>query len=153
MSGLGAGGYLPVECRAASRPDLPWIVNHLVDNGLPADDVEALLDTFVVAHTDGDIIGAACLEPHGLVGLLRSMVVEANHRNLGVAHSLWHSVQSLAQQRGITELYLLTETAESFFGKLGFKKIARKAAPEAIRNSRQFAEQCHVSAVLMQREV
>lgn len=142
-----------LECRSATAQDLPWIVNQLHHNNLPADDVDGFLGTFVVAEDFGNRVGVAGLEPHGRVALLRSMVVTPDHRRAGVGRVLWQAMEALACRLNMVELYLLTETAESFFSNLGFVTIPRTTAPEAIRNTRQFAQLCPASATLMQRSL
>ena len=142
-----------LECRSATAQDLPWIVSQLHHNNLPADDVKGFLGTFVVAEDFGNRVGVAGLEPHGRVALLRSMVVTPEHRRAGVGRGLWQAMEALSCRLNILELYLLTETAESFFSNLGFVTILRDTAPEAIRNTRQFAQLCPASATLMRRSL
>jgi amino-acid N-acetyltransferase len=44
---------------------------------------------------------------------------------------------------------LLTTTAEDFFRALGYARIARELAPEAIRTTREFSSLCPASSVVM----
>ena len=46
-------------------------------------------------------------------------------------------------------MFLLTTTAESYFGKRGYSTTSREAVPEAIRNTKEFASVCPSSAVVM----
>ncbi|MDH3688195.1 MAG: arsenic resistance N-acetyltransferase ArsN2 [Gammaproteobacteria bacterium] len=133
--------------------DLPRIIALLAASGLPTDDVHACLPTMRVVQDSGRLIGVVGLEPYGRIGLLRSLVVSLEYRNRGVAQKLWGQIKTLALELEIADIYLLTETAESFFGTLGFVTIARDAAPQPIRESRQFTELCPASAVLMRQSL
>ncbi len=50
---------------------------------------------------------------------------------------------------GVRSLFLLTTTAEEFFGQRGYARVARESAPETIRSTREFADICPASSVLM----
>jgi GNAT superfamily N-acetyltransferase len=52
-------------------------------------------------------------------GLLRSVVVEPTVRGTGIGATLVDSSEILARDLGINELYLLTETAETWFENRG----------------------------------
>jgi len=62
--------------------------------------------------------------------------------------SIVEIVQASAQ-----DVYLLTETAESFFVRLGFEPISREEAPADIRASEEFRCLCPESAAFMRRSV
>jgi amino-acid N-acetyltransferase len=51
--------------------------------------------------------------------------------------------------KGVREGYLLTETAEGFFAKLGFQRIERQAVPIVIRETEQFRTECSETAICM----
>jgi amino-acid N-acetyltransferase len=55
----------------------------------------------------------------------------------------------LAEDRGIGDVYLLTETAERFFPRFGFTRQERATAPEEVRHSVEFRLACPESAVMM----
>ena len=80
---------------------------------------------------------------------LRSLAVRPERRGEGIASDLVSSLLSRAHELGLRELYLLTESAADFFAARGFEAIARDAAPEEIRQTREFREQCPESATLM----
>jgi amino-acid N-acetyltransferase len=58
-----------------------------------------------------------------------------------------------AARQHLEAVYLLTETAPDFFGKMGFRRIDRTSAPPAIQGSSEFAVLCRDSAVAMTREL
>ena len=136
------------------RPDdLPAIRRLLSDANLPVDGVDALIDNFVVARPAAQPasppLGAGAVEDCGHAGLLRSVIVHPDARGLGIGHVLTNALIRAAGERGLEALYLLTETAESFFERAGFEAIAREDAPESIRGTDEFRSLCPESAVLM----
>jgi amino-acid N-acetyltransferase len=54
-----------------------------------------------------------------------------------------------ARSKGVTDLYLLTTTAEGFFERLGYRRVVRENAPEAIRQTKEFSGLCSSSAAFM----
>jgi N-acetylglutamate synthase-like GNAT family acetyltransferase len=54
---------------------------------------------------------------------------------------------------GSVRAFLLTTSAAPFFESLGFARIDRTAAPEAILRTRQAASICPASAVLMVKDL
>ena len=137
--------------RPASPSDLPAISALLATAKLPAADVAEHLGNFVVAESGGAIVGVAGLEIHESLALLRSLAVSTSHQRHGLATSLCDLLEAEAARRGIEYLYLLTETAASFFSKRGYAAISRDNAPPEIAASKEFSEFCPQSAVFMRR--
>jgi N-acetylglutamate synthase-like GNAT family acetyltransferase len=53
------------------------------------------------------------------------------------------------RDRGITHVFLFTETAHAFFAHLGFVPVDRDALPTPVRTSPHAAEECAVTATAM----
>ena len=104
-----------------------------------------------MAREGGEVVGAAAVEPYGPAGLLRSVVVEPALRGTGIGGTLVDSSESLARDLGIDELYLLTETAETWFARRGYSAIERDDVPEPVRGSIEFTTACSTTAVAMWR--
>jgi amino-acid N-acetyltransferase len=118
----------------------------LTSTGLPTGGLEHHLATTLVARDGGGIVGSVALEVYGADALLRSLAVSRERRNEGLGQSLTASALDLARSRGVERVYLLTETAASFFRRLGFRDVARADMPEGIRGSLEFARLCPASA-------
>ena len=96
-------------------------------------------------------------EPEGIVGLevfntvalLRSLAVVSSRRGAGLGSKLLAHAENYARNLGIKSLYLLTNTAESFFEHRGYQSTTRDDAPSAIRETKEFSEICPVSSVFM----
>jgi N-acetylglutamate synthase-like GNAT family acetyltransferase len=143
----------PVMFRAARRTDLEAIRSLLADAGLPPDGVAERLATFLVADLEGAVVAVGGLEVSAPVALLRSVVVSPDRRCRGVGASLCSRLLDGARALGVQRCYLLTETAEAFFERLGFETAPREQAPEAIRSTDEFARLCPESARLMTRSL
>ena len=108
------------------------------------------LEHFLVAKAkDGSVIGAVGVELYQDVGLLRSLVVHPAYQGKGLGKWLTREVESIAQQRSIKTLFLLTTTAAEFFPKLGYQVIQRDRAPMSIAKTEEFKTICPVSAVCL----
>lgn len=122
----------------------------LQEAGLPIEDLEpSVLWGFLVARRVGEPVGAAGLECHGGVALLRSVVVDEPLRGTGLGKRLVAAAEKRARGLGINDLYLLTTTAPRFFASLGYVPADREDAPEAIRQTAQFSQLCPSSSAFM----
>jgi amino-acid N-acetyltransferase len=137
------------QLRAATAADLPAMEALLAAEGLPTEGVAENIMHFQVMDHGNGVIAIAGIEPHGASALLRSVVVAPEHRDRGLARRLTEGMVRHARALGHDSLYLLTTDADRYFGGLGFTPIERDQAPDPIRNSRQYREQCPDTAVLM----
>jgi amino-acid N-acetyltransferase len=123
-------------------------------NDLPLDGLELALPLSVVARESaGEVVGCAAVEPYGTAGLLRSVCVTESHRSSGLGRSLVAAVEGLAAGRGISELFLLTETASGWFPRLGYGPAARADAPDNMAASPEFVSACPVSAAVLRKRL
>jgi amino-acid N-acetyltransferase len=111
------------------------------------------LASFVVAESEGKLVGVAGLEVCCNNALLRSVAVDPAWRGRGVGRQLVERVIAAAESRGIRALYLLTTTAEHYFPSFGFTRTTREAVPEEVRATAEFQGACPASAVVMAREL
>jgi amino-acid N-acetyltransferase len=118
---------------------------------LPVDDLPVVLDNFIVAIDNNEVIGVAGLELYGNYGLLRSVAVDKGQRGKGIAAQLLNRIEAIATNKGLEELYLLTETAAEYFNNKGYEHIARMDIPEEIKESSQFRHICPESAIAMKK--
>jgi amino-acid N-acetyltransferase len=133
--------------------DKPAIVALLKANDLPLDGLEAALRIFVVAREDGDVVGCAGVEPYGTAGLLRSVCVADSRRSTGLGRSLVAEVETLAASAGISELFLLTDTAADWFPRLGYVAAVRDDAPADMAASPEFVTACPVGAAVLRKRL
>lgn len=138
-------------CSPATPDDHDAVCRLLDAHGLPFADVAPHLPGFLVARRGSAIVGVVGLEPHGTGGLLRSLCVATTDRGRGLAAALCDRIEDQADVLGLTDLYLLTTTAEGYFTRRGYTVVARDAVPAAIAATSQFASLCPSSAICMHR--
>ena len=85
--------------------------------------------------------------------LFRSMLVQPDARKRGYGSLIWNEAKSKLKEMGVRNVYLLTDTATSFFEKQGFVIVDRNSAPEAIAKTTEFIEFCPDSSVCMKIEI
>jgi len=139
------------DIRPARSGDLAGIERLLTAAHLPLAGVAEALQGFVVAESDGAIVGTAALELCRDNALLRSVAVAPEWRSRGLGRALVTRVIADAEAQGIRALYLLTTTAEHYFPSFGFQQIAREEVPSAVQATEEFAGACPASAVVMCR--
>jgi glycerol-1-phosphatase len=129
----------PARFRPATPGDLPGINELLSSSGLKPDGLEDRLDGTVVC-TDDEQTGAfpatarlEALGPGDPSGILRSVAVRQDLRGQGLGLLAAASAIRTADRRGISHVYLFTETAERFFERLGFVAVPRHQLPLTVR--------------------
>lgn len=126
----------------------------LVECGLPVSDITPAAPlSFFGVRSGGALVGVVGLEMHLPFAMLRSLAVAPAFRSSGIGRKLVAFVESVAANRGITELFLLTTTAKEFFLGLGFSPATRAAAPPAIQNTPQFSGLCPSSSAFLYKHV
>ncbi len=134
---------------AAQETDLPAILALLEKSGLPQDGLSDYMATTLVAREDHTIVGSAALELYGTVALLRSVAVADPLRGQGLGQQLTKEALKLAEQHGVTLVYLLTETASGFFPRFGFRPIPRSEVAPAVHASTEWTTACPDTAQAM----
>jgi amino-acid N-acetyltransferase len=118
-------------------------------SNLPTQDCAAQAQNFYGIFDGDDLIAAGGLEPAADYVLLRSVVVKKQYRASGLARSISKYLISLAEAEGKKAVYLLTETAETYFESLGFSSVDREQVPLEITQTRQFTSLCPDTARCM----
>ena len=142
-----------MRLRSAAATDVSRLTNFLENNSLTTVGVRECLENFLIAYDDrASWIGVAGYEMYGKSALLRSVAVDKGSRRLGVGRALVEQVLANVGKRGVRTVYLLTDTAEEYFARLGFERIDRRHVDEAVRASPEFGE-CCISAQLMRKSL
>ena len=151
MSKLAARS--PIRIDVATGEDQGAICALLSGYKLPTTDLEKTRPWFVVAREGADIVGAGALETCGSIGLVRSIAVHARLRGTGLGRALVERLENRARELRLAELVLLTETAKTFFEKLGYRVIDRQSAPKAVQDSEEFRSLCPQSAICLSKRL
>ncbi len=129
------------------------IILLLQSAGLPVEDLTNGLQNFYTALDNGFVVGVVGLETYGRNGLLRSLVVKPEYREMKIAAALVDQVERTGRDLRLANIYLLTETAKDYFTKKGYEQITREGAPESLKQSSEFSHVCPATAVLMQKKL
>ncbi len=131
---------------------LEQAVGLLKEYDLPTSDLNnESLQNFIGFKDKERLIGLAALESYETLGLLRSLVVDKDYRDRGLANKLIEQIIQLAKKRNASELYLLTTTAKDYFLKKGFDVVSRESVPDSVKTSSEFSSVCPASAEVMVR--
>jgi amino-acid N-acetyltransferase len=143
-TGVSGPGFPAVTIRPATPDDLARAREVIAAAGLPLDGLDDATVLFV-AEVEGAVVGTVALERYpaadGAVFLLRSAAVVPEHRGGGLGAAL----VAAALQRVDAErapVALLTETAEEWFPRFGFRPVARDELPEALAASAELRGAC-----------
>ena len=118
---------------------------------LPVADLATAQPEFFGLRDDAGLVGVIGLERHGGAALLRSLAVRNDQRGRGLGTTLVGALEARAPSLGVTELWLLTTTAEAFFLHLGYEPAVRDTAPAAIRETAEFRSICPSSAACLRK--
>lgn len=138
-----------VDITKANVDDLESVFSLLKLVDLPIEGVADSFHNFYVAWEGKKLLGCGGVEVYGNVGLLRSVAVHPSFRGQGLGQKLVETIQKYSTEKGLNEIYLLTETAKEFFSKLGFNVISRNKADNRIKQSIEFTTLCPDSATSM----
>jgi amino-acid N-acetyltransferase len=140
---------LHVRIERAQPADLDGVLALLAENHLPPDGLRDHLATTIVARREGRIVGSAALEMYAGGALLRSVAVAPALQRQHLGRDLTAAALQLARDRRVPAVYLLTTTAERFFPRFGFERIARADVPQSVQASVEFTSACPASATVM----
>jgi len=136
--------------RDARREDLEGVTALLHGASLPTLGVTDHFENFLVAENHGSVLGAIGLELYGETALLRSAVVSPENRNLGLGSRLYEALLLRARSLGVHRLILLTNTAEQYFQRKGFRKIDQSTVTGPVTTSVEFTGACPSHAACME---
>jgi arsenate reductase len=101
----------------------------------------------------GELQGFGGFEPLGAHALLRSIVVPGHARGSGVGRTIVALLLRRAFDAGARTAYVLSRSAEPFFGKMGFEPVVRECAPPEILETKQACEICPADTTLLMKPI
>jgi amino-acid N-acetyltransferase len=143
-----------ISFRQATERDSTVVRSLLESQNLPTETVGASITDFYLAVENNAIAGVAGFEYYGEDVLLRSVAVPASLQKKHIGSQLVDWMLTLAKQKGIKRIVLLTETASKFFAKKGFSVVDRSSINnDAMKKSSQFCGGCCSSAACMKLDL
>jgi amino-acid N-acetyltransferase len=139
--------------RNATTNDLEMVLELLETSKLPTAGVKDHIQNFILGFQNNTLLGCAGLEIHGQTGLLRSVAVSTSKRKNGIGSRLVKSILEHSKTQQLSSIFLLTETAENFFPRFGFKQVSRAEIPSSLQVSEELRGACPDSAVVMMLEL
>jgi amino-acid N-acetyltransferase len=116
---------------------------------LPTEDLDYEKQILMGYYEQDSLMATGGLEIVGTDAILRSLTVRMGSRNKSLGSGMVDDLLSMASEKGVATVYLLTENAKGFFTKKGFVEVERSAAPASVQASSEFAFICGPSAVCM----
>ena len=139
--------------RSATANDYLAVSALLESETLPTADLDPHLSHFFVMTEGNEVVGSIGLELYGDSALLRSMVVSSGHRKKGIAIALINQLTGYAKERNVGAIFLITNTAENYFKKLGFHNIRREDVDQRVLTSKEFNGLCPASSAIMMKHL
>ncbi len=139
--------------RPATPADLDAMCALLTSAELPIVGVAAHLPGFIVAEDREGLVGVIGRETYGDFALLRSVAVHTRARGTGLGTTLLHALETRAREEGVRSLVLLTTTADDWFPRFGYARIARESVPDPLLASEELRGACPASAVVMTKQL
>lgn len=121
----------------------------LTKNKLPYEDFDLSKFHVIGAFDKDHLQGMAALEIYDTEALLRSVAIDTDLHKKGLGTQLIGEIIKESHKLNLSKLFILTETAEGFFNKLGFVPTDRNTVPSSIQQSPEFKHICPASAVCM----
>jgi amino-acid N-acetyltransferase len=140
---------MSITYRPATAADWPAIERLLRASGLPIAGAAAHVAGFILAVEGEAVVGCVGAEVYDRAALLRSLAVAQTHRGRGIGDALEAQMIAALRARGVKRVGLLTMTAERFFERRCFKRVARDDLPAALQASEELKGACCASAAAM----
>ncbi len=130
-----------MNIKIATASHLPDIRQLLEKAHLPTIDIENLVGQIFVIELEGKVVASGAFEYYPPLALLRSVVVDESYRGQGLGSKLVSHILEVLNTMQVEAVYLLTQTAESFFQtKFRFIPITRQEVPQIVQQSSEFKE-------------
>ena len=142
---------MSISIKPAKPESIEGIKSLLAANNLPTSDITDETVRLFVVRQNNELVAAVGVEVYSRTGLLRSLAVKDSLKGNGIGEMLVNHLFDYCASEQVSELYLLTTTAEKYFERFGFQQISRDTVSEEIRQTREFQDICPCTAVVMHK--
>lgn len=129
---------MKISIRPACLSDLNAIHTLLADCDLPTIGLRENINKFLVATDGTNLLGCAGFESYPPAALFRSLAVCPQARGKGVASTVIEALIKRAHDDGISEVFALASSAESYLFRFGFSEVDKQRVPDSVRLSNEF---------------
>src|SRR5271167_4103009 len=127
----------PMHARSAKLPDAIAIEQlihvHVADGTLLPRSLRDICENirdFIVVENDGEIVGCGALHLYGMhLAEIRSITVTSDSKGKGAGRVLVDALMKEAERQSVTCVCLFTRIPD-FFGRMGFRVVAKEALPD-----------------------
>lgn len=119
------------QLKIAETKDVERLTMFVEEAGISSEGIANLIDYFVIMENgENEIVACIGVEPVKNTGLLRSLVVSDKLKQAHIV-TLFQSIQTLSEKRGITDLFLVTnkEASVQFLSLMGFHNLKADLVP------------------------
>jgi amino-acid N-acetyltransferase len=141
------------EIKPADEVEFIQVLTMVEDLGLQSEGLRPDMPFLAVAVIDSEIVGCAALEVEDRLGLIRSVGVGLRFQGMGLGNRLVTAVLEHAADIGLKAVYLLTTTAEEYFPRFGFERLAGGPLPAIVTGSAEYSTCVAESATVMRKEL
>lgn len=137
---------------AALSSDDARLMSLLGGAGLPTADLASEGLSFIgITGSDGALLACGGLHLKGSAALIRSVAVAPAQRKAGLGRTITFKLLAEARNSGAVAAYLLTNTAQDYFARLGFSPVGRDKVPAPIAATSQFTgTMCSTAQAMVQ---
>ena len=137
-----------ITVKLAEQADFREIHELLSQNGLPTAGVDPATGKYYVAE-NSELMGIVGAEYYGSAAMLRSLAVKPQFKKSGVAKALIANALAILKMNAVTNVYVITNTAEKYLNRFGFRKIDRSEVPVTVLNTSALGDACPASSTYM----
>ncbi|POR02206.1 hypothetical protein AU468_06340 [Alkalispirochaeta sphaeroplastigenens] len=145
FSNLGVGTMVHANAYQSIRsvrldevPKVLSLIRPLADTGVliarTQEEIEAMYQDFVVHETDGRLHGCGALHSYSTgQGEIAAIAVDPSFEELGIGRKIVLYLISLARERGLRGVFVLTTRTGDWFESIGFVRVSPEELPREKR--------------------
>lgn len=132
----------------AEQGDFLHLHEILIENGLPTAGVDFGKGNYYIANGQ-ELMGIIGAEQYGTAVMLRSLAIKPQFKKMGIAKQLINYALQQLKDTDVTDIYLITNTAEQYMTRYGFVRIERDKVPNTVLAVSALADVCPLSSICM----
>ena len=93
------------------------------------EDVKEHIEAYYVMEVDDNVVGCGALYEYGNSGEIACLYVKLTHEGTGYGASMVEFLESKAKERGLKNVFALSNRAAEFFKKIGYNEMELDELP------------------------